>query len=209
MNNPQHFLLLIATLFIFTACERPTTTTTTNMKIKSLDKPQIVKLYEKHSGKKIKDVDDFCVEEAPNLKGVYSLGWFAHDRGCMGNEILVGNKIGPWGKMMPEVLGLFGWQEEAKQEKLALNWVTDVILVWESPMSSGGEDFERTDAPKFQVPKVEKIDAGWRVSLWVRQPGGMLPQNDYYFFVVEIAKDGSLAATEIKERYTAKIKGYE
>ena len=179
------------------------------MKIKALDKPQIVKLYEKHSGQKINDTDDFCIEEAPDLKGVYNLGWFAHDRGCMGNEILVGNKIGPWGEMMPEVLRLFGWQEEAKQEKLALDWVTDVILVWDSPMSSGGEDFERAEAPKFQVPKVEKIDAGWQVSLWVREPGGMLPQNDYYFFVVEIAKDGSLGSTEIKERYTAKIKGYE
>lgn len=177
------------------------------MKLVQMEKPAIIKLYEKYSGKKISEPDDFCIEEAQHLKGVYCVGFFAHDRGCMGSEIVVGNSIGTWKELMPKALNLLGWQEASKQQQLVLNWVKDVVLAWEYPMESGNDDFGRADTPEFRAPIAEKIEKGWKISLWVKEPAGMLPQSDYYFFVVEIGKDGTLLSSELGEKFTVQYRG--
>lgn len=167
-------LLLLALLFISSQNHSDTTMMT------DLSKEEIIRLYETHSGRKITSPDDFCVKKASSFQGVYSLGFFAHDRGCKGNEILVGTTIGELGKMMATALELNGWKDKNKQQELALNWTKEVILAWESPLSRSNEDFGLNSTHAFEAPSCIADGENWVVKIWVKGPVGMRPQANYY-----------------------------
>lgn len=158
-----------------------------------LTKAEIIKIYEKHHNKKIEknDEDDFCVETPGSFKGVYALGWFANDRGCMGNEILVGDKIGTLKEMSSRGLKLNGWSDEKQRAELALTWVEEIVLAWTSPMSKGNEDFEKKDTPTFEAPNCELKKDGYHILVWCSDPSGMQPERGYSQFEVIIDEDGN------------------
>lgn len=171
-----------------------------------LEKAQIVRLYEQHSGQEIGDSDDFCSEDASSFPGVYALGWFAHDRGCMGNEVLFGEQIDKFSAMAPVILAAFGWAEEKQRTQLAMNLVKEVMLSWESPISSRNEDFDSNDTPDFSAPISTATERGIEVVIWVKEPGGMLPQSDYSRLKVVFDKDGELLESDNLDHFTVRYK---
>ena len=167
-----------------------------------MDKDQIIKRYERHSGRTIKDSDDFCTEEASSFMGVYSLGWFAHDRGCAGHEILFGKKISEMEKLTPEVLKYYGWDKPEMREQLALDWVKEVVLAWESPVSRSNEDFEQASTPDFAPPEAVTSGDKVTVQVWVRKPAGMLPESSYYRLKVVFDGAASMVEREATDSFT-------
>lgn len=193
-----HFICLLLCSLFFIRC------TAQDPKL-PLEKDEITRLYEKHSGQSIEDSDDFCAEAAYSFPGVYSLGWFAHDRGCMGSEVLWDRTIASQNEQAPKVLAAYGWEDAAKREELALNWVRDVMLAWESAVSSTNEDFDRADTPAFAAPKAQASDGQVTVLLWVREPAGMLPQSDYYQLQVVFDDGGNVIKREQMGQFTVKM----
>lgn len=173
-----HFLLLllVTVVLLLISCQLMSN----NSNMTDLSKEEIIQLYEKYSGKKVTSPDDFCVEQAPSFKGVYSLGWFANDRGCMGNEILVEKTIGERNTLTQKALELNGWKDKSKQQELALKWAEEVILAWSSPLTSSNEHFKLDSTPTFEEPTCVAESSGWKVTFWVQKPSGMRPQADYY-----------------------------
>jgi len=159
-----------------------------------MEKQEIIRLYEKHSGKKINNADNFCVNEILAQSKIYTLGFFAHDRGCMGTEILLGKKIDSWQNLMSEALTVLGWDVVDKRAELALFWVKKVILAWESALETKPDNFDKL---AFQPPRVEKQQDTYAVQVWVQKPVGMRPINNYYLLEVIIGADASLKKMEV------------
>ena len=185
-----------AVLLLFLSCN-------SGEKLRKLEKPAIIRMYEKYSKKKIESPDDFCVEEAQGLDGVYCLGWFDHDLGCMGDEILVGNSIGHWKDLMPKALNLLGWKEENKRSDLALKWVKSVIIAWKVALKEKPENFGDSD---FEKPNVKKKPEGYFVKLWVQEPSGMMPENNYYQLEIMIGSNAELIKVDLTKRLNVPIK---
>ena len=202
MKNISYLFVLFIWAYAVIACQ-PKTQHLKNMK--ELDKTDIIALYEKHSGESIKDPNDFCTEKANSFKGVVSLGWFAHDRGCMGDEILVGTEIGKREDMTVKALELNGWKEKDKQQDLALNWSKEVILSWESALDSSNEDCELASTPTFEAPKSVKNGTGWQVTLWVQRPSGMIPQTSYYQLQIDFEASGKVSTQKKVNSFVVKM----
>lgn len=189
MKNTSLLILIMTLSFNFMGCQPNQNLS----EMKDLTKEEIIPIFEKHSGETIRNADDFCVEKASSFNGVYSLGWFAHDRGCMGDEILVGKEIGLRKNLTAKALELNGWKDKSKQQALALAWTKEVILAWESALTSTDEDFEKEDTPTFEAPKAIENGDGWTVTTWVRRPSGMLPQASYYQLKVDFDANGNIS----------------
>lgn len=178
------FLILVVAAFIL-SCQN------TNP-VKDLSDAEIIRLYEKHSGLKINSPDGFCVQKPASFKSVYSIGFFAHDRGCMGNEILVASKIGERNKMTATALELNDWKDKNKQQELALNWTKEVILAWESPLNESNEHFGLDTTPTFEAPSCIADGENWVVTTWVQEPSGMMPQANYYQLQIRFDAAGNI-----------------
>ena len=170
--------------------------------MRELNKTEVIKMYQRHSGHNIKYADDFCVEKAHSLKAVYSIGWFAHDLGCSGNEILVAGEFGTIDELTIKGLQINGWENEGKRQQLCLDWARDVVLAWETPVYSSNEDFEVDSTPDFHEPKSEAIKGGWEVSLWVQRSGGMLKESNYYQLQVHYDRKGRITEQKTINSFT-------
>lgn len=191
--SPLFFLLLCFILGLNCTPKDPKT---------PLTNAEVIRIYENHSGEKINDPDGFCIESAHDFPGVYSLGWFAHDAGCMGSEVLFGGKIGSNNDISPAALAAYGWAEVENREKLALDWVQEVVLAWETGMSSGNEDFGGEENPEFSAPSSKLAGKNVEVELWVRDPGGMLPVSVYGFVKVKFDDSGKIIESERVNSFT-------
>ena len=136
--------------------------------------------------------DDFCIHRPNRLKEVVVVGGFAHDRGCDGDELFVGQTLGHFDHLTDEGLALNGWSDRGNREDLALLWVGEVILAWRSPVHAENEDFTKANIP-FSPPIVQILsDGSVQVELWVQEPAGMMPEANYTFLRVVFEADGSL-----------------
>lgn len=171
------------------------------LELKTLDEEEVVKIYERYKQSKIEAKDDFCIRERPALKRVYSVGFFAHDLGCTGHEIVVGNKAGPWKELMPELLSVLGWELAEKREAIALSFVENIILAWQKVVKSSNKDFEKA-GEEFSQPTVYFTNDLYRVELWFKEPGGMLPEANYCYYRVEITSEGALHHSQILKSLT-------
>ncbi len=167
----------------------------------------IMNLYSKHTGKVINHVEEFCVEDAPSFFNVFSLGWFAHDLGCNGKDVLVGKKIGAMEKMVAKALKENGWKETSKRNVLAVNWVKEVVLAWKSPMEATNDDFEERYTPVFEAPTcvIDSTANAWTVTMWVAEPQGSLPQNDYFKITVVFDNAGNIIKNEATDHFTVEL----
>lgn len=189
-------LIILASLFFY-SCQ----STNSKPTLEEIKEPTIKQLYERKHNIKIEHDDDYCFVKIRGMKGIYAIGSFAHDRGCKGNEIAVGKKIGPMNELMPEALKLLGWEETEKQEQLALSWVKNVMLVWESPQNSKNDSFEK-EGVTFLAPKVEQVGEDWQVQIWVQEPAGMLPESNFYHLEVLIGQDAKVKSQKVLNRFT-------
>jgi hypothetical protein len=146
--------------------------------------------------------DDFCIHHPNGLKEVVVVGGFAHDLGCKGDELFVGQTLGHFDHLTDEGLALNGWNNGTGREELALLWVEEVILAWRSPVPTENEDFTKVGIP-FSPPTAQTLnDDRVLVELWVREPAGMLPEANYTFLRVVFEADGRLAEQEVIENFT-------
>jgi hypothetical protein len=167
-----------------------------------LDKEEVISMYQSHSDHTIEEADDFCVEKASSFSGIYSIGWFANDLGCPGNEILVAGEFGTVDELTQKGLRINGWNDNEKREQICLDWTDEVLLCWETPLHSTNEDFEAESTPVFHPPECEAVKEGWKVLMWVEEPAGMLPQSNYYQLEVHYNPEGKITKQEIINSYT-------
>lgn len=146
-------------------------------KIKELDKEEVAKAYCKKKGwdyNKMKG--DVCVVIPNDFKHIAAIGTFANDRGCMSDGYYFAGEFTSLEQVTPEALEYCGWRDQSKREQLALNWVKQVIVVWESALHTKPENFPQSS---FFKPQVQTVDGKVIVKLWIREPAGMLNRADY------------------------------
>lgn len=173
--------------------------------MKDLEKSEVIALYEEYSGKEIKNERNLCVRKARNFTGVAALGSFAYDRGCRGNEMIFGEKIGTIPDLTSEALHYYNWQEEAQRETLSLNWTVEVLYAWYSVMNKTNEDFELSSTPDFSAPQSQKIENIWEVTLWLREPTGMRKVRKYFLAKVQFNEDGEIIKQERVDKFEVKF----
>lgn len=147
-------------------------------KIEKLDEEKVKKAFCKKEGwdyEKMKR--DVCVQIPSKFPHVAAIGTFAHDRGCMHETYYFGGEYTTFSKMTMKALNHYGWGKDGKDEELLMNWVQDIFLVWESPVTSKPEGFSDSE---FQKPTITKSGPTYTVTLWVQKPAGMLNQSNYY-----------------------------
>lgn len=183
-------------LFLFT-----TMTCQAQEEMKDLEKSEIIALYEEYSGKQIKNERNLCVRKARNFTGVAALGSFAYDRGCRGNELIVGEKIGVIKDLTSETLHYFNWEDQSQRENLSLNWTLEVVYAWYSVMNKPNEDFELSNTPNFSAPQSQKVEDTWEVILWLREPAGMRKVRKYFLARVRYNEAGELIEQEVIDNF--------
>jgi len=170
--------------------------------MKERTKKEVIALYEKHSGRTIRNESDLCVIPRENFPGIYCIGWFASDRGCMGDEVLFGNDFVEAEDITSKALNYYGWDTLSKRETLALNWTMDVLLVFESPKRSMDKRFEKAGVT-YEAPKVKTTaDGHVVVRLWVQEPVGMLPKADFYKIEVTYDQKGAIVNRQKLSSFT-------
>lgn len=134
-----------------------------------------------------------CVSLPERLPGIILLGGFAHDRGCRLQEAIINKQGVSMGReFSTTALESLGWKGagEEKRKELALNWVQDGLLAFETPLTQATEDFK---AETFQKPQaISHGDGSVTVSLWVKKPSGMNCESAYDKFKFTFLKDGTL-----------------
>ena len=123
--------------------------------------------------------DDVCIRRPSDLDGVIVVGFFAYDAGCSGNDIFVGDSFGGMGELTPAGLARNGWEQVENRPSIALIWVDDVMLAWESVKWSENDDFA-AEGVAFSPPVAQVLDDGSiRVVAWYETEAGMLPEAHY------------------------------
>ncbi len=144
---------------------------------------------------------DVCIHRPANLKEVVVIGLFAHDAGCRGDEMFVGQTLGHFDNLTDDGLKANGWNGRTREE-LARLWTEDVLLAWRTPMQTANDDFARAGVT-FTPPVVQTLaDDRVQVELWVREPAGMLPEANYTQVRIVFEADGNLGEQTVLNQFT-------
>jgi len=119
-------------------------------------------------------------------------GGFANDRGCMFSAVSIKGKKGKLTRAQatPLVLAKLGWKKAKKEarKKLAMRWVRGGLVTYLNPLDKKPKKFPK----KFTKPKVVIHKGQYVVSLWSRNPTGMMCGTGYERLVFTIGKNGEL-----------------
>jgi hypothetical protein len=143
------------------------------------DAASIARAYRTLTGRDV-DPQWVCGRAAPDFPDVIALGEFAYDRGCAVIGVVVASRPLDLARGTAAGLARAGWASAppAERARLALAWTRSVLLAYRPALDAAPEAFGRPDAPAFAPPSTEALpDGGVRVTLWVSEPSGMLPQS--------------------------------
>ena len=118
------------------------------------DESDVLNAFSRHVDGDV-DPDDICIVTDEQFPDMALVGWFAYDRGCAGDVILVdGDWLDP-SAASQTALDKVGWAEadENRRAALALAWTEFAIFPFRRPVGAGNEDFARDDTPDF-VPTI-------------------------------------------------------
>ena len=150
--------------------------------------------------------DEYCFQPIRDLEDVAIIGTFAYDYGCMFNEAIVIDELGDVADMTQVALLHNGWDDPAKRETLAQIWAEDGLLAEFSTVNSENEDFLKPDALPFAPPTVTTQENGnIELTMWVREPAGMLPENSYRYMQIVISEAGELLTYERGAQFSVEI----
>ncbi len=162
-------------------------------KIEELDEEKVKKEYcKKRDWDYSKMKNDVCVVIDSEFKHFASIGTFASDRGCMGEECYFGGNYGSLSELTPKALEHYGWGDKSKRKELARKWTTEIVYVWESALTSKpSRGFSESE---YFDPQVSEKDGSIHVKLWIREPAGMLNQSDYRLAEVIYSSKGEISS---------------
>ncbi len=153
--------------------------------------------------------ESVCIERPNQLKGIIIVGFFAHDRGCRFNLAFVnGKKYEGIENATKASLNHLGWTKKQNEERLvlAMNWTKYSLLQFHTALEKATPDFNLSNTPTFSAPQSTLNDDGSiKITIWVRQPSGMLPQRDYDLMEYRFGDDGSLKEYKSIKSFTRKI----
>jgi hypothetical protein len=153
------------------------------------------------SGKKLDQYSKGCVRRSTDLPKVVVVGSFAHDLGCEFQGVFLGSRYFEGGDaaLSKSALNFMGWQaaKREQREKLARLWVEKGLLAFLTVLVQKDEDFP--DHP-FQTPQAVYSESGEIVvTLWIRQPPGMIRERVSQLLEYRFSKDGELTGRTMLE----------
>lgn len=144
---------------------------------------------------------DVCISRPTGLKEVVVIGVFAHDAGCRGDELFVGQTLGHFDNLTDDGLKANGWNDRTREE-LARLWTENVLLAWRTPMQTANDDFAHAGVT-FTLPIVQTLaNDRVQVELWVCEPAGMLPEANYTQVRIVFEADGNLGEQTVLNQFT-------
>ena len=193
--------LFCSMLFFVAGCTQPNDSEQNNSKDFSND--EVVLEEVNRIGKHKLSKDDICIERPEKFKDLVLVGFFAHDRGCDGGMRFYKGKEFDANNDIPKVMKDNGWEDRAKREFLALEWVKNVSLAWENPMEEADDDFKSQEEHTFMPPTVKTESGEIIVAVWVREPAGMNPDANFYLYTSAFdLKTGDFIRSQITDRFT-------
>lgn len=144
--------------------------------------------------------DDVCIDQIKDFKTLFILGFFAHDRGCGNNQYYYkGHLIELTDKDIQSILVDNGFQENKNVTVEKFN--KDVINHLNYVQTTLPENFDTVNY-EFYPPKVWEEDNQIISSVWVKRPGGMMPEDRFHLSVLIMDSEGVKLSHSIKNKFT-------
>jgi len=159
-------------------------------------------------GKKLDNYSKGCIKRPEELPEIILVGSFAHDRGCMLDGAFVKKYfLSKQENLSRAALESLGWRkaDASRREEMALKWTRFGLLSFDGhPLDKANENFKDRDfhAPQTATGEAESVT----VTLWTRQPSGMLCRTGYERLSFTFAKDGSLQERKSLESFSIPCK---
>ncbi len=129
------------------------------------------------------------------LDGVILHTSFAHNYGDMLVKVEYKGKFYEPREAANAILPQIGWDVPEDRENLAMAWIEQVELADLTILRKVPDDFP---ASQFHTPKVQRFtDGSVEVTVWVKEPIGMVPVDQYRQLHFEINADGQLKADTV------------
>ena len=191
------FLILIMPVLI--SCTEKTGSNTDERNDLSTDEAVLEALRKEHGDI---EEDDICIVRPSSFRKLIIVGFFAHDRGCDGGIVYYkGEKVSDENFSL-KVLKDNGWGKEDDRQELALKWVREVSLVWESILSSEPERFDSEEGYTYFDPVAEGDGENIQVRCWIREPAGMLHEDNYRMGTFDFTAAKGLVKISHDKRFT-------
>ncbi len=146
--------------------------------------------WTRQTGDRLSD-EHGCLDRADHFGGLWIVGSFAYDRGCMTMGYLLDCK-----KVdrldAATLLGRAGWKKAkpAAREKIALDYLHEIETHWEGSL---------TDDPAAPVVTREQ-DGGITVVAWIADPSGMRCGRTIHRMEYRFSDQGAVAAKQLESR---------
>ena len=144
--------------------------------------------------------DDVCIDASQYFKTLFIVGFFAHDRGCGNNNYYYqGDKIELSKDVIKQIL--LDNDFKSNPSKLVESYHIEVINHNNSCLSTQPERFDTINF-NFHIPTVIVENGQIISSIWVQQPGGMMPEDVFHKSIVVFHEDGTLDYHKKTDKYT-------
>ncbi len=194
-------LIYIFCLLLLACSDNSNDSTESNADL-STDEKVLEELNKGRTDKNKINKDDICIERPEKFKDLILIGYFAHDRGCMGNEVFYKGNRSTIDKVTAEVLMDAGWKDKVQREAIAIQYVVKVLLQWEIPLETEPENFKSNGDYTFMPPTAITENSETTVSVWTREPPGMAREDYFYLFTVTFGKNGEIVKSQVTDRFT-------
>lgn len=168
----------------------------------STDEKVLELLNEGRTDKNKINKDDVCIERPEKFKDLILIGYFAHDRGCVGNEVFYKGKRSTIDEVTPNVLMDNGWNDKVKREAIAIQYVVIVLLHWDIPLETEPDNFKDNGDYTFMPPTAKTENNETTVSVWTREPPGMAREDYFFLFTVTFGSNGEIVKSQVTDRFS-------
>lgn len=148
--------------------------------------------------------EDVCIDEIKSFKTLFIVGFFAYDRGCDDSQYFYkGDSIQLTDVNIRNILIDNGFKNNKTKVVEAYN--IEVVNHLNSVLTTAPDTFD-TVAYEFHAPKTWEENDQIISNVWVKTPGGMIPQDSYYLSEFIVDKDGKVKAFRKKNKYSVSYK---
>lgn len=186
------FLSFCLLLNGFASCAQVSTSDSTDQQYDVSTNEKVIAVLTQIKGVEL-EKRDLCIQRETHFEDLVIVAFFAHDKGCMGDHIFYKGQYVSTRNHAQQIFKDHDWGQQNK-EKLAMQYTQEVLLAWETVLTQYAselqEDFGDFHPPKITTTEQQEIE----IILWVREPVGMLPQNEYYKARILFDSDGNFVS---------------
>ena len=162
----------------------------------------VARAFEAETGQALDDTG--CVKRPASFSGIVVVGDFAYDYGCMQVGVFVdGEWVARPDTVTQRGLVAHGWatMDSDEREATAASWVEEVVYaLGPTVVERSTKAFELEHTPTFEpVETTTDADGTTVVTLWLREPPGMIPEEAYGRYVYRLDGKASLHAELIDD----------